>query len=213
MRLRAHALAGLGVCRAATDVSEARRLLAQAVAAFRGQRDHWGLTFALSAGGLLAVRDGDPAAATAMHTEALSVAASIDNAFMRAQLLDLLGMDSLASGDIPGARQWLAASVEIHDSLLDQEGSSYCLSGLAAIALALGQPGAAAQLLGAASHARSVAGVAIWPAMQPLSDALDAAVASALPETQLAEFTAAGARMRLPAALAYGLDITADLTA
>jgi predicted ATPase len=213
MRLRAHALAGLGVCRAATDVSDARQLLAQAVAVFRGQHDHWGLSFALSAGGLLAARDGDPAAATAMHTEALSIATSIDNAFMRAQLLDQLGMDTLAGGDIPGARQWLAAAAGIHAGLLDQEGSAYCLSGLAAIALALGQPGAAAQLLGAASHARSVAGVAIWPAMQPLSDALAAAVAGALSETQLAEFTAAGVQMRLPAALAYGLDTTADLPA
>jgi predicted ATPase len=210
IRLRAHALAGLGVCRAATDVGDARRLLAEAVAAFRGQHDHWGLTFALSAGGLPAVRDGDPATATAMHTEALSIATGIDNAFMRAQMLDQLAVDTLASGDIPGARQWLAASAGIHASLLDQEGSAYCLSGLAAIALAIGQSGPAAQLLGAASHARSVAGVAIWPAMQPLSDALAAAVAVALPEIQLAESTAAGMRMRLPAALSYGLDVTAE---
>ncbi|HEY2521813.1 MAG TPA: DUF4062 domain-containing protein [Streptosporangiaceae bacterium] len=213
VRLRAHALAGLGVCRATTDVGEARGLLAEAVAAFRGQHDHWGLAFALSAGGMLAVRDGDPSAATAMHTEALGIATDIDNAFMRAQLLDQLGMDALAAGDIPGARGRLAAGAGIHTDLQDQEGAAYCLSGLAAIALTLGQPGAAAQLLGAASHARTVAGVAIWPAMQPLADALDGAVATALTDVQLAESTAAGARMRLTKALVYGLDVTAGVPA
>jgi hypothetical protein len=48
-RLHAHALAGLGIASAITNVSEAKKLLDDALDAFRAVDDRWGLAYALSA--------------------------------------------------------------------------------------------------------------------------------------------------------------------
>jgi predicted ATPase len=208
VRLRAHALAGLGVGAANTDVARARCLLTGSITSFRSQDDRWGLAFALSSGGLLALRVGEPGLAAELHLEGLQVATEIENFHLQAQLLDQLGFDSLAVGDIAGSRKRLVSAAAIHTQLLDQEGSAYCLDGLAALALSGGRAVVAAQLLAAAAHARSVLGVAVWPVMQPLAAAMSAAVAGALSSQQVSEASARGVRMRVPEALAWGLEQT-----
>ena len=180
----------------------------EAVGIFRGLGDDWGLAFALSGRGQVALLTGDPAGATAAHTEALGAAERMDNDHLRAQILDLLGLDAFAVGDVAGARERFAGAAEVHIRLGDQEGSAYCLEGLAGIAMAQGKVPVAAMLLGAAAHAREVVGVAVWPAMRPLSDAFAAGVAAAAGEPAYGRARAEGARMRAADALAYALEQT-----
>ena len=96
----------------------------------------------------------------------------------------------------------------MHGRLLDQEGAAYTLDGFAGIALAQGRAPVAARLLGASAHAREVVGVAVWPGMRPLAEAMTAAVAASVGEPDYAAARAEGARMRTPDALAYALSAT-----
>ena len=186
-RLRAHALAGLGLAEAAPGTKADLDQLDEAVATFREIGDDWGLAFALSARGQLALLAGDLATATRLHTDALAAADRIDSGHLRAQVLDLLGADAAAGGDLAGAWARFADAAGVHEELLDQEGSAYCLDGFAALALARGDAELAAELQGAAGHAREVVGVAVWPGMRPLADALAAAVDAALGPAAAAE--------------------------
>ena len=61
----------------------------------------------------------------------------------------MLGLDAATAGDMAAARDRYAAAAELHIRLLDYEGSSYGLSGLAGLALAQGRATAAARLIGA----------------------------------------------------------------
>jgi predicted ATPase len=207
-RLGAHALAGLGLASASTEADDAPHLLDRAVDQFRRAGDLWGLAYALSTRGQLALQAGEPAVATAMHTEALAAAERIDNDHLRAQLRDLLGFDALAAGDVSAARMHLAAAADVHMRLLDQEGSAYCLDGLAAVALAQGKPDVAARLLGASDHARDVVGVSVWPWLQPITDAQTAAVRGATGAAEFRQLSTEGARLSAVDALVYGLTAT-----
>ena len=208
-RMRAHALAGLGACRADRDVAGARRLLAESVDCFRQQDDPWGLAFALSSAGLVALRDGDLTGATRMHTEALAIAVGIENAPLQGQVLNQLGMDAFLIGDVTDAYNRLVAAASIHRRLLDQEGSAYCLAGLAAVALSQQRPEIAAQLLGAAAHAWSMLDVAVWPALHELAANLTDGVAQALSASGLADFRERGERMSTYVALGWAVTVAA----
>jgi predicted ATPase len=208
-RLRAYALLGLGGALANRRAGEASQRLDDAAAAFRGTGDSWGLAITLSARGQLALAAGDHAAAEAMHQEALAAAATVDNDYLRAQVLDMLGLDAATAGDVAGARDRYAAGAALHARLLDYEGSANCLSGLAGLALDQHRPLAAARLIGASGYARRVVGAAVWPGMQATDDARRAAVAAALSPASRTAAAAQGARLRIPDALAYGLAATA----
>jgi predicted ATPase len=209
-RLRAYVLLGLGGALVHRDVGQAWQRLDEAAETFRGVTDRWGLALTLSTRGQLSLLAGDAASARQMHEEALAAAQAIDNYQLQAQILDMLGLDAATAGDMAAARDRYAAAAELHVRLLDYEGSSYGLSGFAALALAQGRALAAARLIGAADYARQVIGTVIWPGMQSTADDLAAAVTAALGPAEFAAATAAGARMRIPDALRYGLAATAE---
>jgi hypothetical protein len=144
-----------------------------------------------------------------MHEEALAAAESIDNDYLRAQVLDMLGLDALTAGDLPGAREHHAAAATLHIELRDYKGSAYGMFGLAGVAMAQQRPMVAGRLLGASRYARQVVGAVVWPGMQPLTDRLTAAVEAALGPTASAAASSSGARLRIPDALGYGLAATA----
>jgi predicted ATPase len=208
-QLRAYALFGLGGALVHRAVGEACERLDDAARAFRELSDGWGLALTLSTRGQLALQAGDHAGALAMHEEALAAATAIDNDYLRAQVLDMLGLDAVTIGDLAGGRDRYAAAAKLHTRLLDYEGSSYSLSGMAGLALAQGRPHAAARLIGASGYARRVIGAAVWPGMQAPTDTLAALVAGALGPAAFASATADGASMRIPDALSYGLAATA----
>jgi predicted ATPase len=212
-RLRAHALTGLGLAAVAPGATADTESLDEAVATFRELGDDWGLAFALSARGQVALLAGDAGAATRLHTEALAAADRIDSDHLRAQVVDLLGLDAAAAGDLAGAWQRFADAAAVHSALLDQEGSAYCLDGFAGLALAAGDAGLAAELQGAAAHARAVVGVAVWPGMRPLAEAMTAAVDGVLGAGPAAAARARGADRRIPEALTWARDATAPAPA
>ena len=211
-RLRAYALLGLGGALVRPAVGEACERLDDAAGAFRELGDRWGLALTLSTRGQLALLAGDHAAARAMHEEALAAAQAIDNDYLQAQVLDMLGLDAATIGDMAGARDRYVAAAELHIRLLDYEGSAYGLSGFAGLALAQGRASAAARLIGASRYARQVIGASIWPGMQSTTDDLATAVARELGPAAFGAATAAGARMHLQDALRYGLAATAAQT-
>jgi len=212
-RLRAYALFGLAGALAQSDIVKGCETLDEATDAFRQNDDFWGLALTLSTRGQFALLGGDPAAAKLMHEEGLAAAEAIDNDYLRAQILDMLGLDAAAVGDLTGAREHYAAAAGLHTRLLDYEGSAYGLSGLANIALAQDRPQAAARLIGASRYSLEVVGAAVWPGMKSPIDDLATAVDAALGSTSFAAACAEGARLRIPEAFGYGLAATAVDTA
>jgi predicted ATPase len=208
-RLRAYALVGLGGAQAHSDIAKGSETLDEAADAFRRNDDSWGLALTLSTRGQFALLVGDHDAAKLMHEEGLAAAEAIDNDYLRAQLLDMLGLDAATIGDLPEARQHYGAGAELHTRLLDYEGSAYGLSGLANLALAQDRPQAAARLLGASRYALDVVGGTVWPGMMSPTDDLAAAVGAALGPVLFAAACAEGARLRIPEAFGYGLAATA----
>jgi predicted ATPase len=209
-RLRAYGLLGLGLNLVnSTPGSDACQQLDEAAEAFRATGDQWGLAVTVAARGQYALLMGDQVGAERMHTEALAAAEVIDNDYLRAQVLDLLGLDAGSAGDLNGARDHYAAAANLHIRLLDYEGSAYGLSGLAAVAFAQDRLTVAARLIGASSHAREVVGVAARPGMQAPTDALITGVTAALGPSSFAVASEQGAGMRMPDALRYGLAGTA----
>jgi predicted ATPase len=207
-RLRAYALFGLGGALARSDIAKGDATLDEAAEAFRRNDDSWGLALTLSTRGQFALLVDDPAAAKLMHEEGLAAAEAIDNDYLRAQILDMLGLDAAAVGDLTDARVHYAAGAELHTRLLDYEGSAYGLSGLANLALAQDRLHAAARLIGASRYALEVVGAALWPGMQVPADQLAASVDAALGSTSFATACAEGARLRIPEAFGYGLAAT-----
>jgi predicted ATPase len=208
-RLRAYALFGLAGALAQSDISKGCETLDEAAEAFRHIGDSWGLAVTLSTRGQFALLGGDPATAKRIHEDALTAAEAIDNDYLRAQILDMLGLDAAAIGDLTGARQHYAAGADLHTRLLDYEGSAYGLSGLANLALAQDRPQVAARLIGASRYALEVVGAAVWPGMKSPTDDLATAVDAALGSTSFAAACAEGARLRIPEAFGYGLAATA----
>jgi predicted ATPase len=131
-----------------------------------------------------------------------------------AMALSNRGLVALFAGDYAAAQtlheQGLAAAQTVdNDRLRDYEGSGYCLSGLAGVALGQDRPEVSARLLAASDYARRIVGAAVWPGMQSIDEAHRAAVTAALSPTSFAAASAEGGRMRIPDALSYGLAATA----
>jgi len=208
-RLRAFALAGLGLARVATTTEERGALVASAVQTFRSVRDDWGLTFGLSVQGQLALAAGDVAEAARIHTEALGVARRIESDYLEVQLLDLLGVDTLVAGDVVAARESLVLAARAHQRLADSEGSANCLGGFAAVALLQGRPQVAAELIGVAARTREVVGVTVWPALQPSAAQLEAAVRGALSPEEWEAAVARGRALPMLQGLTFAVDATA----
>jgi tetratricopeptide (TPR) repeat protein len=207
-RLRAYALLGLGGALAGRGAGEASQRLSDAAEAFRAVGDAWGVVISLSTRGQLAMVAGDLAAAGAMLEEALTAAETVDNDYLRAQILDMLGLDAATSGDLTGARDHYSAAAALHTRLLDYEGSAFCLSALAGLALTQKRPEVSARLIGASDYALRTVGAVVWPGMRLADQTLRAAVSAALSPASFAATAAEGARMRIPDALAYGLAAT-----
>jgi predicted ATPase len=209
-RLCGYAQLGLGwILRNDIPDQHACSYLDRAADAFRAAADHWGLAVAIAARGNYALLSGDLAGAQRRHAEALAVAETINNEYVQAGVLDMLGLDAAAAGDLERARGHYASAADIHIRLLDYEGSANGLSSLAAVALAEDRPTVAARLIGASGHTREVVGLAVRPGMRRMTDELTAAVGASLGSTAFTAACAQGARLRIPEAFGYGLAATA----
>jgi predicted ATPase len=209
-RLHAHALFGLALTQIDDRPAQAMDSLDRAAEEFRAQHLDWGLSITLSTRGGLALVAGDPVTAMSMHREALAAAERAGNDHLRAQVLDMLGLDAAAVGAVAAARGHHARAAALHTRLLDQEGSAYGLAGFAALALRQGRPEAAARLLAASSHALEAVGVAIWPGMRANLAALTRETSESVSSTDLVLANEEGTRLTLADAFEYALAVTSE---
>ena len=157
-------------------------LLEEAVRLFEEQGDLWGQALALAPLGGLQLLTGHREAARASHERAYHAAESIDDDHMRAVILDQLAADALVEGDDATAARMLCRAAFTHLELHDDEGIANCLDAFAALCLMRGEPDWAVRCLKAAEQVRHVAGVAVWPFLQPLRAQLATAVLTSVPD-------------------------------
>ncbi|MGZ4648983.1 MAG: DUF4062 domain-containing protein [Kineosporiaceae bacterium] len=181
--------------------ADARAMLEEASRLFREVGDDWGVGLVLIPLGDLCLLAGDVATARAMHREVLARAEAIDDQQLRAQAHDQLALDALLATDPQTARRELETAADLHRGLGDYEGMAYSLEGFAGLALAGSRPELAARLLGAASRARELVGLAVWPFLRPLRDQLDGLARAALPAAEFDAAFAAGRELDPVAAL------------
>jgi predicted ATPase/DNA-binding SARP family transcriptional activator len=133
-----------------------------ALAMFRKLGDVEGTAWSLISLGTVARYRGDTERASALLTESLSLSEGIGFREGIAWSVEQLGLLAAADGD-PAAVRLLRRSFELHSELRDRWRMSSVLEDLAAIALARGNPGRAARLLGAAEGIRGAIGTVIAP--------------------------------------------------
>ena len=210
-RLQAYGLLGLAWALVPTALDRARERLNEAANGFRETGDQWGLALTLTTQGQLYLLDEDADAARIAHLHALDAAEAIDNDHLKAQVLDMLGLDAVATGDLVEARERYISAAAIHSQLLDYEGSAYGLSGLAGLTLAQHKPEAAARLMGASDHARQVVGIVLWPGMKAMEDERQGAAMRVVGKTPFDAAFTEGTHLHIAEAFAYGLAATASV--
>ncbi len=162
------------------EAARMRSLLQEASALFEEQDDDWGVCLCLIPLGEISLRDGDPPTASDLHERALAAADRIGDRHMLGQCLNQLALDSLLTGQAPAARDLLMEAAEIHRGQPGQEGLAYTLDGFAAVLVAGGRTEDAMRVLGCSDRIRAVAGLVIWPLMQPMAEGFAAALTSML---------------------------------
>ncbi len=162
---------------------EAEALLVDSARLFEQQGEHWGHALALAPLGGLQLLRGRPDEGRASHERALEAAEVIDDDHMRAVVLDQLAADCLVAGDDQEAATMLCRAAWTHLEVHDDEGVANCLDAFAALSVLRGEPDWALRCLTAADRVRRIAGVVVWPFLQPLRTQLEAMVLAAAGST------------------------------
>ena len=158
------------------DHTRAQQEASRAVEIFRAERNDFGLATALGIAGTLTILRGDTEEGTRQLDEGLAASERVGLPSLIGANRALRAFASLSTGDVAEARRYLEEAAR---TPLYLEGTAFCLEGLAAVALAEGDPVRAATALGAAEGLRERTGIEMWPvvrtAFAPTIDALDAA--------------------------------------
>ncbi|MGY1663374.1 ATP-binding protein [Geodermatophilus sp. SYSU D00705] len=195
------------------EIPPLRTELEAGVAWFRRRGELMGAAYTLSALGQLIMRSGEVAGVAAVYEECLRLGEQIDNDHLQTLALHQLGFDALLRGQPDRARVMFDRSLAANEGLLDQEGVSYCLDGLAVVARMEGRMGTAARLHAAAERIRGSLGVSSWPVLRPFHDDGVAAVRSALGVDRFEREWRAGLQLRPADALAHARQHRPDVRA
>ena len=144
------------------DFGRAAEEAGTALAKFRELGDIEGAAWSLISLGTVARYQGDVERASMLLTESLALSEGIGFREGIAWSVEQLGLLAAVDGD-PAAISLLRRSLELHSELRDRWRMSSVLEDLAAIALAQGDAGQAARLLGAAEALREAIGTVIAP--------------------------------------------------
>jgi len=144
------------------DFGRAAEEAGTALAKFRELGDVEGAAWSLISLGTVARYQGDVERASMLLTESLALSEGIGFREGIAWSVEQLGLLATVDGD-PAAISLLRRSLELHTELRDQWRMSSVLEDLAAIAIAQGNAGRAARLLGAAEAIREAIGTVIAP--------------------------------------------------
>jgi predicted ATPase/DNA-binding SARP family transcriptional activator len=144
------------------DFGRANEEAGTALGRFRELGDVEGIAWSLISLGTIARYQGEAERAAALLRESRTLADGIGFREGIAWCCEQLGLLAATDGD-PEAVPLLRRSLELHTELRDRWRMSSVVEDLAAIALALGRPAAAARLLGAAEAVRDAIGTVIAP--------------------------------------------------
>ncbi len=172
---------------------ESRKLLDEAIPVLIGQGDNWGSAFTLGVLGEVLLCAGENADAERVQGEALEHALAVGSEHILGLLMNERGLTAIALGDLPLARARYAESARLHRRVRNRDGLSYCLDGLARLALAEGRAEPAARAIGAADAVRARIGARVSPPWQSLRQSLLTDVRDALGAEEFAAAQAAGA--------------------
>jgi predicted ATPase/class 3 adenylate cyclase len=167
------------------DLEQSYGEICRAVELFRPAENSFGLATALGVMGTITTLLGRVEEGRAQLDEGIAVAEAIGLTSLIGANRTLKALACLTIGELDEARSHLQAAA---GTPLFLEGTAYCLEGLAAVALAEGDPVRAATALGAAEGLRERTGIQMWPVVrmvfQPALDAL----AGMGPETEAARY-------------------------
>jgi predicted ATPase/DNA-binding CsgD family transcriptional regulator len=136
-----------------------RSIAEQTLTAFRALGDVEGIGLSYLHLGLVTLSEGDPVGATPMLEESLAICRELGDRRAIAKAVQFLGDAASGRDDHAAARNFYEESLSLSVELGDLWLSTLSLEGLARVALATGQPDAAARLLGAADAVREATGV------------------------------------------------------
>jgi DNA-binding CsgD family transcriptional regulator len=131
---------------------------------------------------------GDPAQATALGEQALRLAQELDDAILRGEALEVLGLACCARSDWRHAAPLLAKSLSLYREGASQPGLARSLANAAVVAVAIGELEPAARLFGAAETTGLASG---YRFRLPQRAAYERAMASARASLGDADFVAA----------------------
>ena len=160
--LTSQALGGLARVALRTDVPEARRLAAEALAVSDAANDEGGRSNALHLLGVGAQVAGDLHEARGWMTQRLALVRQTDNQFLIASEAANLSMVERQLGELDAAEALAREALEIEARTGDQFTTPFAISGLASIATERSQFERAATLVGAAESIMESQGMA-WP--------------------------------------------------
>jgi len=156
------------------DLEVAHREIVRAIELFRPEQNAFGLATSLGIMGTITTLLGRPDEGRIELEEGIAVAEELGLPSLIGANRTLDALACLTTGDVERARVNLRTAAGMP---LFLEGTAYCLEGLAAVALAEGDPVRAATALGAAEGLRERTGIEMWPVVrmlfQPALDALE----------------------------------------
>jgi hypothetical protein len=152
----------------AEDPPRAAAIIDRATGRFGELGERLGQVYMEVTAGHLALLHDDLATAERRYGTAVGLASDLGDDAMRGRAQSLYGLTLLARGDVEGARQAVVAGAVANRQGGQPTGMAYSLDGLAAVALASGQPAAAARALAAAAAIRGRADNPASPAFLPL---------------------------------------------
>jgi len=185
-------------------LDEASAFFTRSLAIFETQDYQEGVAHARAKLGLVAFEELRYADAAQLFEASLAYFQPLNSNWHYAWLIEYLGQAVLGLGDLPRAAELFCQSLKIHFEGKASLGIAYNLCGLAAVALAEGQPRRAVRFLSAAQLIFDH-----YPPPPPRRWQLDASVARSRDALDPSDFSAAwreGQAMTLEQAVAEGLD-------
>lgn len=175
---------------AGPDLASARAILEQSLAGFTAVGDAWGEAMSLVPLGRIDLAEGNGAGALERFELSLGLASSAGELLGIVIAQHHRAWPKLFGGDLEGAEEDFAESLDNSLAMRHDEGIAYGLEGLASVRAARGETERAGLLLGAAARLRrrtgilNPAGFALW---QPMIDRLRAGGDGELLDAAIAE--------------------------
>jgi predicted ATPase/DNA-binding CsgD family transcriptional regulator len=155
-----------------------------------------------SLSGEVALNSGDALAARSLLEEGISIYREIGHRHGTAESLMLLAKVAAHQGEFTASRALYEESFIINLEIGDKLNTASCLEGLAGVAAALGNPGWAVRLLGAAEALRDTLSIPIPPVELPLYERLVTTTRPQIGEKAFAKALAEGRSMSPEQAMA-----------